>query len=214
MLHLNRRAGKLNSGFTLVELMVVVAIVGILAAVAVPNYLKYQAKARQSEAKVALAAVYTQEKGFFAEQSKYWPCLSQVGYVPDSENRYYSVGFPAATLAMAAPSGTLPTDCDTAGTTATGTLLNINAIVNAAAPAATPVHCYGASIVAQNANTAGLMTTPTCVTGPATTATLDNTTGTPMFRAGAQGSISSSNVVIDTWTIDQDKNLMNPIIGI
>lgn len=40
-----------SEGFTLVELMIVVAIIGVLAAVAIPNYQKFQAKARQSEAK-------------------------------------------------------------------------------------------------------------------------------------------------------------------
>ena len=71
---------------------------------------------------------------------------------------------------MAAPGGSLPTECDTGGTTATGLLTNINTIVNATGPA-TPVHCYGASIVVQNANTVALMTTPTCVIGGATAAT-------------------------------------------
>ena len=54
---------KLNnqSGFTLVELMIVVAIIGVLSAVAVPNFKKYQAKAKSSEAKVQLAAAYTAE---------------------------------------------------------------------------------------------------------------------------------------------------------
>ncbi len=45
-------------GFTLIELMIVVAIVGILASIAIPNFLNYQAKAQQSEARVSLGAIY------------------------------------------------------------------------------------------------------------------------------------------------------------
>src|SRR3954453_23172480 len=82
-----------DEGFTLVELMVVVAIIGILAAVAVPNYQKYQARARQTEAKVALAGIYTAEKSFATENSTYTACLNQIGYTPDGVKHYYGTGF-------------------------------------------------------------------------------------------------------------------------
>src|SRR6266540_171719 len=50
---------KGQQGFTLIELMIVVAIIGILAAIAIPNFLTYQARAKQSEVKLALGDIFT-----------------------------------------------------------------------------------------------------------------------------------------------------------
>jgi prepilin-type N-terminal cleavage/methylation domain-containing protein len=80
-----------HSGFTLVELMVVVAILGTLSAVAIPNYLRHQALSRQAEAKVMLGQAYTGQKGFQLENNRYTGCLGAIGYAPEG-NRYYASG--------------------------------------------------------------------------------------------------------------------------
>jgi len=84
-----------SGGFTLVELMVVVAIIGVLSAVAVPNFKKYQAKSKTTEAKIQLAAAYTALQSFRSEYDTYQVCLKYMGYNPANEaaQRYYTVGF-------------------------------------------------------------------------------------------------------------------------
>ena len=72
-----------NKGFSLIELMVVVGIIGILAAVAVPNLLKFQAKAKQSNAKTELSALYGLEKAFQVEYSIFTGNLKALGFAPD-----------------------------------------------------------------------------------------------------------------------------------
>jgi type IV pilus assembly protein PilA len=79
---------KLMKGFTLIELMIVVAIIGILAAIAIPNFIKFQARSKQSEAKANLKSMFTAEKAFFQEKDRYSGFVSEVGYVPERNNRY------------------------------------------------------------------------------------------------------------------------------
>ena len=62
---------KSNKGFTLIELMIVVAIIGILAAIAIPNFLRFQLKSKSSEGKVNLAAIRTAEESYLAEFGVY-----------------------------------------------------------------------------------------------------------------------------------------------
>jgi type IV pilus assembly protein PilA len=60
-----------RKGFTLVELMIVVAIIGILAAIAIPNFLNFRLKAKTSEAKSNLGAIRSTEVAYFAEWNWY-----------------------------------------------------------------------------------------------------------------------------------------------
>jgi type IV pilus assembly protein PilA len=53
---------KSNKGFTLIELMIVVAIIGILAAIAIPNFLRYQLRAKFAELKTNVEAIYKSEE--------------------------------------------------------------------------------------------------------------------------------------------------------
>jgi type IV pilus assembly protein PilA len=68
-----------QEGFTLIELMIVVAIIGILAAIAIPNFLTYQMKSRQSEAKTNLQAIKTSEVSFQAERGCFIGVATEVG---------------------------------------------------------------------------------------------------------------------------------------
>jgi len=80
---------KLRSkkGFTLIELMIVVAIIGILAAIAIPNFLRFQAKSKQSEAKTNLGGIFTAQIAFFGDNN-FFGNFAQIAWAPTGTARY------------------------------------------------------------------------------------------------------------------------------
>jgi prepilin-type N-terminal cleavage/methylation domain-containing protein len=84
-----------SPGFTLIELMIVVAIIGILAAIAIPNFLRFQARARQSEANSNLKTLFTGLRTF---SKKPQGEIRVPGFAPERGNRYsYLLNDPCTT---------------------------------------------------------------------------------------------------------------------
>lgn len=84
-----------RSGFSLIELMVVVAIMAFLAMIAVPNFNRFLAKAKRAEAYMNLSSIYAAEKAYFAEHGTYSDVLigeGSIGWKPEGKT-YYTYGF-------------------------------------------------------------------------------------------------------------------------
>lgn len=61
-----------KGGFTITELMIAIGLIGALAALAIPNFVRYQNRARRSEAFTNVSSIATAEKSYFAEQGVYF----------------------------------------------------------------------------------------------------------------------------------------------
>jgi type IV pilus assembly protein PilA len=197
---------KRSEGFTLVELMVVVAIIGLLSAVAIPNFKKYQAKSKTSEAKLQLSSVYTALQSFYSDYDSYANCLNLMGYDPSVEisQRYYVVGFGVGnntTSAGNAVANGASTSC-----TGTGVAHDLQSV-----PASNAnISVYGAGKTV--AGTAALL-------GASITATTIATVAQPAslaFTAGALGIIDASKntaATADAWTINENKRIIQVRTG-
>ena len=177
-----------NRGYTLVEIMVAVAIVGIGAAIAIPNYQKYAARSRQAEAKIQLTAIYIAEKAYVTEAGAYTACIGKIGVKPYGARSYYEVGFTtaASSASVCGANGTTACNSTIVGACATGT----DTMFPANAQEKTSLGLPG------NANFPGVGV------------------GVAAFSAGAAGNISGSASGFDQWTINHNKNLLNSNVGL
>lgn len=177
---------KNQKGFSLVELMVVVAIIGILSSMAVPSLNRQIAKARQAEAKTSLSGLYTAEKAFYAEYNTYDPRFEAIGYKPEGKLRY-NVGFSGGPLANAS-NGYNPTAAISAATEAIS-------------------YCGAAGAMAKGCTMLddGTGGQPPGVPAAAVTAIIS-------FTGGAIANLMGTGN--DTWTMDNNKILTNTTDGI
>ena len=77
-----------RSGFTLIELMIVVVIIGILAAIAIPRFGTAKDKARQASIKADLRNLMTAEERFFADSSTYTAAFATGVFTVSAGNGY------------------------------------------------------------------------------------------------------------------------------
>lgn len=93
-----------KSGFSFIELMIVVAVMVFLATLAVPNFMRFLAKTKRTEAYVNLTSIYAAQKSYWAENGRYSSTLcgeGGIGWKPEGytsggkqERFHYTYGFP------------------------------------------------------------------------------------------------------------------------
>jgi len=113
---------KISRGFTLIEVMIVVVVIGLLAAIAIPSYTSYVIKSRRSSAQSALLDLASREERYFATNNVYTTSLPLLGYptgtvslaIPDSNSHYYDIAAPVVAgngyTLKATPAGTQVND--------------------------------------------------------------------------------------------------------
>jgi len=84
-------SGHSAKGFAVASIalpVISVPITGILAAIAIPNFIRFQERSKQAECKSNLKALYVAERSYFAEHDHYTEDFSELGWVPERGNRY------------------------------------------------------------------------------------------------------------------------------
>lgn len=85
-----------QKGFNLIELMIVVVIVGLLAAIAYPSFRDQVVRSARSDAKTALSNAISKQEQFFADNKTYASSLGSLDMIAATENDYYQLSIDAA----------------------------------------------------------------------------------------------------------------------
>ena len=119
-------ARRREAGFTLIELMITVAIVGILAAVALPAYMKYVARGKLVSMTNTLAAARTAMEQFYQDNRQYTSVTvgSSTLLSPCSDTTKWIKSYDSNTWALSCPTATLTTTTYTLTATATSGAIN------------------------------------------------------------------------------------------
>ena len=92
--HMSRQ--QQQNGFTLIEVLIVVAIVGIIASIAVPNYSQFMIDGRRTDAITFLSEAAGEQMRYFSDNNKYADDMEELGYGAaatfDSPEGHYRVG--------------------------------------------------------------------------------------------------------------------------
>ncbi len=134
-----KNLSRISTGFTLIELMIAVAVIGILAAIAYPNYTDYVRKSRRAEAQASLMSIASMQQQFLLDTRAYASTLTVLNYTtPTTVASYYTVAVSPAIV----PPPVVPTFTVTAvptGSQAVDTCATLSISSNGAK---TPVTCW------------------------------------------------------------------------